>query len=269
MMKLLYIFDDKIKPFTMADKGICKPTETSVLSDGISCIRVYDVNLWLYTKNGVTIAFDSGHRNFPKIKEQFQKIHLNPKKINHLFLTHLDTDHAGGIDVSGHNIFPNAQVYMGAKEKMYMTGEIHRAVRAGIKIKNCVQIADGYVPINDRMAFHIGDIEVEAIPTPGHTVGHTCYVVDNKVLVTGDCLAINETGGYAFFDFFTQNPVKNKESLKKLKDAVSGRGIKYVCTGHSGIYPFSPSVFAHIDESAVFGKDRPFHRDGPRNPFRD
>jgi hypothetical protein len=73
-MKLLYIFDDKIKPFTMTDKGICKPTATGVLTDGIRCIRVYDVNLWFYTKKGVTIAFDTGHRNFPKIREQFQKI---------------------------------------------------------------------------------------------------------------------------------------------------------------------------------------------------
>jgi glyoxylase-like metal-dependent hydrolase (beta-lactamase superfamily II) len=268
-MKLLYIFDDKIKPFTMTDKGICKPTETGIIGDGISSIRVYDVNLWLYTKNGVTIAFDTGHRNYPKIDRQFEKIHLDSGTVKHVFLTHLDTDHAGGIDVSGRNIFPNAQVYMGAQEKMYMTGEIHRAVRAGIKIKNCVHIADGYVPIYERTVFNINDIKVEALPTPGHTVGHTCYVVDNKVLVTGDCLAINETGGYAFFDFFTQDPARNKQSLQELRKAVLGRNIKYVCTGHSGIYPFTPAIFNHIDESAVFGKDRPFHKDGPRNPFRD
>lgn len=159
-MKLLYIFDDKIKPLTMTDQGYCKPTETGVLQDGIRCIRVYDVNMWFYTKNGVTIAFDSGHRNFPKILEQFKMIRLNPQKVNHVFLTHLDTDHAGGIDVSGHNIFPNAQVYMGANEKMYMTGEIHRTVKAGIKIKNCVQIADGYVSHFEKDGISQWDISV-------------------------------------------------------------------------------------------------------------
>jgi glyoxylase-like metal-dependent hydrolase (beta-lactamase superfamily II) len=268
-MKLLYIFDDKIKPFTMTDKGICKPTETGIIGDGISSIRVYDVNLWFYTKNGVTVAFDTGHRNFSKINQQFEKIHLDPNTVKHVFLTHLDTDHAGGIDVSGRNIFPNAQVYMGAAEKRYMTGEIHRAVRAGIKIKNCVQIKDGYFPIVQNTVLDASGIKVEAISTPGHTVGHTCYIVDDKVLVTGDCLAVNETGGYAFFDFFTQDPARNKKSLRKLQKTVSGRDIQYVCTGHSGIYPFTPAIFAHIDESAVFGKDRPFHKDGPRNPFRD
>ncbi|MBR2175417.1 MAG: hypothetical protein IJ861_00540 [Clostridia bacterium] len=37
----------------------------------------------------------------------------------------------------------------------------------------------------------------------------------------------------------------------------------------SRIHPFIPSVFAHIDESAVFGKNTPFHKDGPYNPFKE
>jgi glyoxylase-like metal-dependent hydrolase (beta-lactamase superfamily II) len=268
-MKLLYIFDDKIKPFTMTGKGICKPAPTGIKQDGISCIRVYDVNLWFYTKNGHTIAFDTGHRNYPYIDQAFEKIHLDPAAVGHVFLTHLDTDHAGGIDISGRNIFCNAKVYMGAAEKAYMTGEIHRTVKAGIKIKNCVQIEKDYIPVTKHTIFDADGIKVEAIPTPGHTLGHTCYVVDDKVLITGDCLAINESGGYAFFDFFTQNPKRNKQSLQVLKKMVSNRELKYVCTGHSGMHPFSPAVFAHIDQSAEFSKEKPFHPDGPRNPFRD
>lgn len=268
-MKLLYFFDDKMKPKTMAGQRYCKPTETGILYNGISCIREYDVNLWFYTKNGVTIAFDTGHLNFKDIDAQFAKIDLDPTKVNHIFLTHLDTDHAGGIDIIGRNIFPNARVYMGAKEKVYMTKEMHRTVKYGFKINNCVQIKDDYIPIESAGTFQIGSIRVEALPTPGHTVGHTCYLVDEIMLVTGDCLAINENGGYAFFDFFTQDPETNMKSLQKLKQAVSGRNIKYVCTGHSGIHPFTPSVFAHIDESAVFGKNTPFHKDGPYNPFKE
>lgn len=68
------------------------------------------------------------------------------------------------------------------------------------------------------MIFDVDGVRVEAIPVPGHTVGHTVYVVDDKILISGDCLAINENGGYAFFDFFTQNPMKNKESLIKLRE---------------------------------------------------
>jgi hypothetical protein len=34
-MKLLYLFDDNVKPLTMTDKGYCKPAETGMLYDGI------------------------------------------------------------------------------------------------------------------------------------------------------------------------------------------------------------------------------------------
>lgn len=86
-------------------------------------------------------------------------------------------------------------------------------------------------------------------------------------MVSGDCLAINEDGGYAFFDFFTQNPHRNKESLRKLKHKLEGRKLLYVCTGHSGMHAYSEQTFAHIDQSAVFGKRTPFHKDGEYNPF--
>ena len=108
---------------------------------------------------------------------------------------------------------------------------------------------------------------MEAVAVPGHTVGHTVYIVDDKIMVSGDCIAINENGGYAFFDFFTQNPNRNKDSLLKLKRHLENRKLLYICTGHSGIYAYSKEVFAHIDQSAVFGKTTPFHRDGEYNPF--
>ncbi len=262
-MKLLYFFDDKIKPITMRGKFYCNPEDTGMLSDGISAIREYDVNLWFYTKNGKTIAFDSGHINYDNIDCDFKKININPDKIGHLFLTHLDTDHAGGIDLTGRNIFPNAHVYMGADEEKYMTREIRRK---GV-FHNCVKIADGWTPIKDISIFEVDGIKVEAIPVPGHTVGHTVYIVDDKILISGDCLAINENGGYAFFDFFTQNPKKNKESLIKLRDRLKDYDLKYVCTGHSGRHPYSEKIFKHIDKSATFGKTNPFHKDGEYNPF--
>ncbi|WP_311376271.1 MBL fold metallo-hydrolase [Anaerococcus lactolyticus] len=155
-MKLLYFFDDKLKPITMRGKYYCKPEETGILAEGVSCIREYDVNMWFYTKNGKTIAVDSGHLNFKNIGDEFQKINIRPENINHLFLTHLDTDHGGGIDKSGHNIFPNAHVYMGEDEKKYMTKEIRRK---GI-FYNCVEIADGWTPISGNMIFDVDGIRV-------------------------------------------------------------------------------------------------------------
>ncbi|WP_200831575.1 hypothetical protein [Varibaculum vaginae] len=103
----------------MRGKYYCKPEETGVLQEGLICIREYDVNFWFYPKNGKTVAFDSGHINYKGIDEEFQKIDIMPENIKHLFLTRFDTDHAGGIDKSGRNMFPNAKVYMGEEENKY------------------------------------------------------------------------------------------------------------------------------------------------------
>lgn len=248
----------------MRGKYYCKPEKTGVLTEEISCIREYDVNLWFYSKNGKSIAFDSGHINYKNIDVEFKKININPNAIKHLFLTHLDTDHAGGVDKTGKNIFPNAKIYMGEDENKYMT----RQVRRKAIFYNCVRIEEDWEAIKGNTTFEVDGIKVEALPVPGHTVGHTVYIVDDKILVSGDCLAINENGGYAFFDFFTQDPRQNKKSLQKLKEYLDGRKLLYVCTGHSGFHPYSEKTFAHIDRSAVFGRKRPFHKDGDYNPFK-
>lgn len=262
-MKLLYFFDDKIKPGMMKGKKYCNPVDTSVIGDGISCIREYDVNFWLYTKDGMTIAIDSGHLNFNGASDEFRKIGIRPDKIENVFLTHADVDHAGGVDICGMNIFPNAGVYLGAKEEAYVKGEIHRMTKLGIRLNNCVRLCDGYKLLEDGDIVRIGNIQIQAIHIPGHTLGHMCYLVDDTVLFSGDCIAVNQTGGYSFFDFFTQYPDMNKASLHKLYEMIKGKNIRYICTGHNGIWTDMDHVFSHIDESAKFSKRYPFDEAAP------
>lgn len=262
-MGILYFFDDYVKKYIMRGKKYCNPTNTSYVEDGVSCIRENDVNLYFYTKNNITIAFDAGHLNYKNIKNEFQKIKINQLDIKCCFLTHADVDHAGGIDVKGENIYPNAQVYLGKEEEQYLTKSKFRMKKFGIKLKNCVEISNNYKLISDGEIININGIKVEAILIPGHTLGHTCYVVDEKILITGDCLAINEEGGYSFFDFFTQYPELNKKSLRKLKEKISNKNILLVCTGHSGVRKDMEKLFAHIDKSAVATRKQPFDLEGP------
>ncbi|MDO4789278.1 MAG: MBL fold metallo-hydrolase [Johnsonella sp.] len=249
-MKLLYFFDRHIKPLVLKRKKICNPQDTAVLGGGISCIRQEDVNFWFYAKGEETIAFDAGHLNCKDADAEFSKIRIDPQKIRHLFLTHVDVDHAGGIDLCGKNIFPNAKVYLGKEEEQYLTGKMHRMIKFGIKIKNCVKIGSGYRLLEDKERIKIGDISITALHIPGHTLGHLCYLVDERILISGDCLAIKEKKGYSFFEFFTQYPEMNKQSLHKLREALEGKTLDAVCTGHSGILRETKELFACIDESA-------------------
>jgi len=51
-----------------------------------------------------------------------------------------------------------------------------------------------FVPVNGTTVFQIGNISIKAIQTPGHTLESTSYLIDDKVLLTGDTLFINGVG---------------------------------------------------------------------------
>lgn len=194
-MKLLYFFDNYIKPVMMRGRKYCNPAGTGIVTSNLSCIKENDVNLYFYSKGKTTIAFDSGHLNFKGIENELKKVDVDNALVKHLFLTHADVDHAGGIDLKGKNIFPYAKVYLGKQEEQYLAKKHYRMVKAGIKLNNCVEIKEGYELINDGDVFNIKGIKIECFHIPGHTLGHYCYIVDNEVLISGDSLAVNQNGG--------------------------------------------------------------------------
>lgn len=258
-MKFMYFFDNNLKRYTMYGKRMLHPAETGSYSAGIRCIRQHDVNIWFYTKDNITIAIDAGHLDFQGTEKEFDRIGIDPDDIENVFLTHSDVDHCGGVDrYAKHYLFPNAQVYIGKGEEMYFDGAVCRMIKAGIPLKNPVRLRDGYITVRDGDIYYVNGIKIQVIDVPGHTFGHVCYIVDDLVLFSGDCLAINALGGYSLFDFFTQNPALNKKSLKRLKDIIEGSDVKWICTGHSGMHPIDEKTFAHIDESAVSKVGRPF-----------
>ena len=51
-----------------------------------------------------------------------------------------------------------------------------------------------FIPVNETTVFQIGNIKIRVIQTPGHTLEGVCYLVNDKVLLTGDTLFINGIG---------------------------------------------------------------------------
>ena len=51
-----------------------------------------------------------------------------------------------------------------------------------------------FVSVNNTTVFKVGSIVIKAIQTPGHTVESTSYLVDNKIVLTGDTLFVNGVG---------------------------------------------------------------------------
>lgn len=56
------------------------------------------------------------------------------------------------------------------------------------------KVTFSFQPIDDATTFQVGNISIKPIKTPGHTVESTCFLVEDKVLLTGDTLFIDGVG---------------------------------------------------------------------------
>lgn len=56
------------------------------------------------------------------------------------------------------------------------------------------KVSFGFTPINEENVLQIGGINIKPIQTPGHTIESISYLINDKVLLTGDTLFINGVG---------------------------------------------------------------------------
>ena len=104
---------------------------------------------------------------------------IDPKDIDYLIPSHAHNDHIGGIlAADGSCNFPNAQIFIAQADLEYWTNER----LAGTVGEGSMRAArKNLLPNRDRILFYSDGKEVipgiQAMHTPGHTVGHTCFVI--------------------------------------------------------------------------------------------
>ncbi|MFS0672595.1 MBL fold metallo-hydrolase [Ornithinibacillus sp. 179-J 7C1 HS] len=94
--------------------------------------------------------------------------------IKHVFDTHLHADHiSGGRHIAAET---GATYYLPPKDAR--------------------EVVFDYAPLTDGLNVKIGasQIDVNALYSPGHTIGSTSFVIDNQYLLTGDILFIDSIG---------------------------------------------------------------------------
>ena len=95
-------------------------------------------------------------------------------EIKHVFDTHLHADHiSGGRHIAAET---GASYYLPPKD--------------------AEEVVFDYTPLTDGLKVQIGSskIDVNALYSPGHTIGSTSFVIDGKYLLTGDILFIDSIG---------------------------------------------------------------------------
>lgn len=138
-----------------------------------------------------------------------------PEDVDVVACTHLHLDHTGWLVRDERPFFPNATVRFGAGDwKQFvedMPNGYERTIVQTLEAAGRVEVIDGQTTIAPG---------VTSLPAPGHTLGHTCYVVssgDRRALLLGDAIScpvqLGEPEWMAMSDVDAELAKRTREAL--------------------------------------------------------
>jgi glyoxylase-like metal-dependent hydrolase (beta-lactamase superfamily II) len=217
---------DKVKK-SLAAVGLTAPVETSV-------------NAFLVNTGTKLVLIDAGSANLfgptlGKLLVNLKASGYQPGQVDEIYITHMHPDHIGGIALNGKITFPNATVRAAKAESDFWIGQAN-IDKAPAAMKDFFKGANAslkpYLP-NKFKPFEGADVElvpgIHAVAAPGHTPGHTIYVIESKgqkMVFWGDLIHV---AAVQFVDpsvtiQFDSDPKSAPSARKKAFDDAAGGG---------------------------------------------
>ena len=198
------------------------------------------VNAYLINTGEMLILVDTGaaDRFGPTLGHLLENLLASgyrPEQIDRILLTHLHPDHIGGMVADGKRVFPNAIVHAEQREVDFWLSEAALEVAPAERkafFRGAAMSLGPYAKAGRFKPF-TGATElvrgIRAFPSPGHTPGHTTYLIESmgrKLVLWGDLMEVAaiqfvEPGVTILFDIDGRTAAGQRP--KAYADAAAGR----------------------------------------------
>ncbi len=160
------------------------------------------VNTFLVQGNGSTILIDTGAGDsmgptMGRLQANLAAAGVKPGDVDMILMTHLHGDHFGGLaSPDGKAVFPRAELVVSKAEAGYWLDEATAAAASDDRKPGFARAQAAVAPYRERLRVLAGtDVApgIQAHPLPGHTPGHTGYMVgagDAQLLIWGDIVHV-------------------------------------------------------------------------------
>ena len=219
-------------------------------ASGLGISHSLDPNVYLLSGGEELALVDAGAGpGEDRILENVRSLGYEPGRIGHIFLTHAHADHAGGAASLAERL--GARVYLSELEREALENADEEALGLSIARRN------GYYPEDYRLRpckvnvtlrgderLRCGDLDLAVIPTPGHSAGSVCFLVDTEegaALFAGDTVFAG--GRISLIVAPGSDLLAMQESVTHL----GGLNVTSLLPGH-GIFPLEGGQ-GHIDQA--------------------
>ena len=187
-------------------RNISQDAARQILTASFRPARRTAVNAFLIYSAGRLALVDTGSGNYllptaGKVMANIKAAGVDPAGIDTVLLTHMHPDHSAGLTdmTTGKRYYPNAELAMHESEPAHWFDDTKMAKGNEREKKAFFQAGREQVtPYKDRWRlFRGGEVfpGVTAIPRPGHTPGHTNFMINSgkeQLLIWGDTVHVPE-----------------------------------------------------------------------------
>jgi glyoxylase-like metal-dependent hydrolase (beta-lactamase superfamily II) len=162
------------------------------------------VNAFLINTGSKLVLIDTGAAGFfgptlGNIVANLKASGYQPEQVDEIYITHMHSDHVGGLMAAGNRAFPNATLRIDKKDTDYwLSNENMNAATESARdfFKSAMTSANPYLAAGKLKTFE-GNTElvpgIRAVAAYGHTPGHTVYAIESKgekLMLWGDLMHV-------------------------------------------------------------------------------